>query len=192
MGGAKNQDLEKFADLLLQGTEALFMERGEMKFSKPPEKLAVNIVEYQGKMRCDGMEKFNNEPTYVSTVNYYNNAVDMSKNKAVGALVVYIQQAYMARIMKHLKYPAFDDEDENALLDSCGTLCNILAGRFKSEISKAGYIDLEMSHFSTFRNSAVPGCAFSPSEFDAYTINFILENEKRMVLEMTMGVVPRK
>ena len=190
--GAKNKDLEKFADLLLKGTGALFMERGELTFSKPPEKSAVEIVEYKGKMRADGMEKFNNEATYVSAINYYLNAQDMEKKKAAGVLIVYVLQAYMPRLMKFLKYPPVDDENEDALLDSCGTLCNILAGRFKSEISEAGYIDLEMSHFSTFRNSAVPGVDFCLSEFDAYTASFALENEKRMVLEMSMGIVPRK
>ena len=94
--------------------------------------------------------------------------------------------------MKLLKYPPIDDESESALLDSCGTLCNILAGRFKSEIASAGYIELEMSHFSTFRNSAVPGVDFCASEFDLYTINFLIENEKRMVIDMSMGIVPTR
>lgn len=188
----KNNELEAFANILISGTEKLFMERGEIKFSKPPEKAKVNIIEYKGKMRADGMEKFDNEATYVSAVNYYLNAQDMAKKKAVGVMIGYVQQAYMPRLMKLLQYPPVDDENENALLDSCGTLCNILAGRFKSEISAAGYIELEMSHFLTFRNSAVPGVDFCASEFDAYTINFSLENEKRMVLEMSMGVVPRR
>ena len=188
--GAKNKDLEKFADILIKGINALFMERGEISFSKSAEKQLNPIIEYQGKIQADGMEKFKNEATYVSAVNYYLNAADMAKNKAVGALVVYVEQAYMPKIMKLLKYPPVDDENENALLDSCGTLCNILAGRFKSEIVSAGYIELEMSHFSTFRNSAVPGVNFCFDEFDLYTINFSLEGQKRMVIDMTMGVVP--
>lgn len=188
----KNPELEQFADILIKGTEGLFLERGEVKFSKPPVKERVNIVEYQGKMRADGMEKFNNEPTYVSAVNYYLNAQDMTKRKAIGVLIIYVEQKYMPRIMKLLQYPQVDDENENALLDSCGTLANILAGRFKSEIVKAGYPELEMSAFATFRNSAVPGVDFCFSEYDAYTVNYIIENEKRMVMEMSMGTLPRK
>ncbi len=190
--GAKNKDLEKFADILIKGTAGLFMERGEIQFTKPPEKTAVQIVEYQGKMRADGMEKFNNQPTYVSSLNYYLNAAEMAKKKTLGALIIYVQQPYMPRLMKLLQYPQIDDEDENAMLDSCGTLCNILGGRFKSEILSAGYVDLEMSHFITSRNSAVPGVDFCQSEFDAYAVAFNIENEKRLVLEMSMGVVPRK
>jgi hypothetical protein len=190
--GAKNKDLPKFADLLVKGTEGLFTERSEIKFSKPTEKIAGTIVEYKGKMQADGMEKFNNEAAYVSAVNYYLNAADMAKNKAIGALIVYVPQLYMAKIMKHLKYPPIDDENENALLDSCGTLCNILAGRYKSEIASAGYIELEMSHFKTYRNNAVPGVDFCASEYDSFTINFYLEGDKRMVFDMSMGVVPTR
>ncbi len=187
---ARNKDLEKFANVLIKGMEGLFMERGEIKFTKPPEKVLGTIIEYQGKMQADGMEKYKNEATYVSTVNFYLNAADMAKKKAVGALIVYVEQTYMPKLMKLLKYPPVDDENENALLDSCGTLCNILAGRFKSEIVSAGYIELEMSHFSTFRNSAVPGVDFCASEFDLYTVNFFIENEKRVVIDMSMGIVP--
>lgn len=188
--GAKNKDLQKFADLLVKGMEGLLMERGEIKFTKPPEKVAGAIIEYQGKMQADGMEKYKNEPTYVSTVNYYLNSADMAKKKAVGALIVYVEQTYMPKLMKLLKYPPVDDENENALLDSCGTFCNIVAGRFKSEIASAGYIELEMSHFSTFRNSAVPGVDFCFDEFDFYSVNFFIENDKRIVVDMSMGVVP--
>lgn len=190
--GAKNKDLVKFADLLVKGTEGLFTERSELKFTKSTEKIFGTIVEYQGKMQADGMEKFNNEAAYVSAVNYYLSGADMAKKKAIGALIVYIPQDYMAKIMKHLKYPAVDDENENALLDSCGTLCNILAGRFKSEIASGGYIELEMSHFKTYRNNAVPGVDFCASEYDSYTINFYLEGAKRMVFDMSMGIVPAR
>lgn len=188
----RNKELEKFATLLIKGVEDLFAERSDVKFTKEAEKIKGNIVEYNGKMQADGMEKFMNEPTYVSAINFYLNAADMAKKKAVGAFIVYVEQAYMAKIMKFLKYPPVDDESENALLDSCGTLCNILAGRFKSEIAKNGYIELEMSPFSTFRNSAVPGVDFCFAEYEYYTINFFLENDKHMVIDMTIGVVPKR
>lgn len=190
--GPKNKELEHFADLLVKGTAALFQERGGMPFSKVDEKVKKSIVEYRGKMRADGMEKFDNNPTYVSSVNFYANAAAMEKKKALGALIVYVEESYVAKLMQLLQYPLIDDEDENAKLDSSGTLCNILAGRFKSEISAEGYIELEMSHFSTYRNSAVPGVDFCFNEFDMYMVEFHINSEKRMVLEMTMGAVPKR
>ena len=75
----KNNDLEKFSGLLLKGVTNLFQERGEIKFTKPPATQRRTIIEYDRKMRVDGMEKFNNEQTYGSTVNYYGNAAEMAR-----------------------------------------------------------------------------------------------------------------
>lgn len=187
----QNPDLEKFADLLAAGTVALFAER-EVHFTKPPVKTKRKIFDYEGKMRADGMEKFDNEPTYVSAVNYYESAAHMEKKKAIGALIVYVAQDYIVSLMKLLKYPPVDDENEMAMLDSCGTLGNIIAGRFKSEISAAGCIELEMSHFITYRNAAVVGVDFYRSEFFLYQLDFEIDGKKRLVLEMSLGIVPKR
>lgn len=190
--GKQNPELEKFAELLDKGTVALFQERNaDIKF-KTPVKNRLKIIEYDGKMRADGMEKFNNEPTYVSAINYYINKVDMEKKKTLGVIVIYVEQNYMAKIMKLLQYPPVDDENEDALQDSCGTLCNIIAGRFKSEIAKAGFIELEMSHFVTSRNNMVPGVSFCFTEFDKYEITFDIDGAKRLVIETTIGAVPKR
>ncbi|MFH1359854.1 MAG: hypothetical protein ABIJ41_02320 [Candidatus Omnitrophota bacterium] len=190
-GKKSNPELNKFAEYLTKGIKNLFGERGEIKFSKDPEIVKKDIIEYQGRMRTDGMEKFNS-PTYVSFLNYFANKADMEKKKALGALVLYVEQNFMAPLMKKLKYPAVNDEDEEALKDSCGTLCNLIGGRFKSEISCQGYAELEMSHFYTYRNSASDGVAFCFSEYEKYEISFTIDNEKRVVVEMTMGIVPRR
>lgn len=187
----ENRELDKFAKLLETGLKNLFYERGEVNFS------AINvekkkIIDFDNRMRADGMEKFNNEPTYVSAVNYYASPKEMEKKKALGTLIVYVEQAYLPNLMKLLKYPPVDDESENAMLDSCGTLGNIVAGRFKSEISQAGYIEPEMSHFITYRNSAFAGIDFPSSEYHMFELTCFLDGKKRLVLEMTIGAVPRK
>lgn len=192
MSPKQNADLEKFAVFLKEGTIALFMERGELSFSKPPVMERKTIIEYQGRMRADGMEKFDNQPTYVSCVNFYASNMDMQKKKTLGAMIVYVQQTYLSKLMRMLQYPTVDEDDEKAMLDSCGTLSNIVAGRFKSEVSKAGYVELEMSHFSNYRNSALDGVSFSPSEYDKFEIKFDLENATRLILEVSMGAVPRR
>lgn len=191
MFNKQNNELEKFAALLVSGTSALFQERGELLFSDSPKIERKRIFEYEGKMRADGMEKFDNEPTYVSAVNFYANENDMRKRKTLGALVVYVQQEYIAKLMKLLQYPPVDDESDTAMQDSCGTLCNIISGRFKSEISKAGYIELEMSHFMSYRNLAFAGVDFCPHEFDMCLVECKIAGEKRLVMEMTMGAIPK-
>ena len=190
--GKQNPDLDKFVDLLEKGVVGLLGERNAELKIKTSGKKRLRIIEYDGKMRADGMEKFNNEPTYVSAINYYANKADMEKKKTLGTIVVYVEQNYMTKMMRLLQYPPVDDENEDALQDSCGTLCNILAGRFKSEISNAGYIELEMSHFIVSRNNVVPGVNFCFTEFDKYEIVFDIDGGKHLVIEITVGVVPKR
>lgn len=190
--GKQNPELEQFAILLEKSVSSLFSERNAEIKLKSPVKARKKIIEYDGKMRADGMEKFNNEPSYVSAINYFANKADMEKKKTLGTIIVYVEQSFMAKMMKLLQYPPVDDENEDALQDSCGTLCNIIAGRYKSEISKAGYIELEMSHFITARNTVVPGVNFCFSEFDRYEVAFDMDGAKRLVADITMGVVPKR
>jgi len=188
----ENADLSRFADLLEKSVKELFLERGEIEFTAPVKKEKKKIIDYQERMRADGMEKFNNEPTYVSAVNFYKNEADLEDLVTLGVMVVYVEQAYLPELMKKLKYPPVDDESEDAMLDSCGTLGNIIAGRFKSEISKAGYIELEMSHFTTYRNNAFNGVAFCESEYHLFEVSCFIDGKKRLVMEMSMGTVPKR
>jgi len=190
-GRKQNPDLEKFAELMVRGVTDLFQERGNIAFSSRPVLEKQEIIEYEGRMRVDGMDKFDNEPTYVSAINYYINSKAMEKHDAVGAVVVYVKQEYLAGIMKKLQYPPFDDDSDDELRDSCGTLCNIIAGRVKSEFVKAGYIELEMSHFINFRNSAFDGVEFCSSEYDKYEAMFELDGKKKLVVELSLGIIPK-
>ncbi len=191
MGNAHRDELKKLADLLAKCVEDLFKERAGVNFSKPPEIACKTIVEYYGKMRANGMEKFNN-PTFVATVNYYANPEALKKNQVLGALIVYVEQSYIVQLLKLLKYPLANDEDENEMKDCCGTLGNIIAGSFKSAIAAQGFAELDMSPFSTYKNNAVTGVLFYPKEWDKYELTFFMDNTKRLVLEMTMGPLPKR
>lgn len=190
-GGKKNPDLEKFAEILSRSVVALFNERGEVSFSEKPKLECKQIIEYEGKIRANGIERFDGEVTYVSAVNFYANAAALQKKKTLGALIIYIPKEYLPKIMKLLQYPKVDDEIEQALLDSIGTLCNIVAGRLKSEIKAAGYVDLEISHFINYRNNAVLGIDFCSSEFDCYAMECFINGTRQISFDLTMGVVPK-
>lgn len=187
----REQELEQQTKILNETIKKLFKERGEIEFAKEPVLVKRTIIEYHGRMRADGMEKFNH-PTYVAFVNYYVDAKSMEKHNALGALVVYVEQGYIVPLMKKLKYPPIDDEDENAMKDGCGALCNIIAGAYKSAMVTGGYAELEMSHFSTYRNTAANGVEFCFKEWDKYEISYYLDGEKRLVVELTMGAVPQR
>lgn len=187
----REEELKKLAAALAQAVTDVFKEKGDIGFSKEPVIVKKNILEYNGRMRADGMEKFNT-PTFVSFVNYYAHVKDMEKHNALGALIVYVEQKQVPGLLKMLKYPPIDDEDENAMKDGCGTLSNIIAGKFNLQISAMGHAGLEMSPFSNYRNNAANGVPFCFKEYDKYEISFYIENQKRLVVEMTMGAIPRK
>ena len=189
--GKKNPELDKFAEILSQSITALFNERGGIQFSEPPKLERKHIIEYQGKIRANGIERFDGEVTYVSAVNFYVDAAALAKKKTLGALIVYVEKEYLPKLMKLLQYPPIDDEIEQALLDSIGTLCNIAAGRFKSEIKAGGYVDLEISHFINYRNNAVVGIDFCSNEYDYYEMDCYIDGKRRLSFDMTMGVVPK-
>ncbi|MFP4472592.1 MAG: hypothetical protein ACLFPX_01805 [Candidatus Omnitrophota bacterium] len=187
----KNKELDQFAELLKKGIIALFHERGKIKFSDLDVK-QHQIIEADGKMRANGIEKFPNTVTFVSAVNFYVSPEALEKKKTLGALIMYVPKDYLPMLMKKFQYPPVDDENEDAMLDSIGTLCNITAGRFKSEIKSAGYADLEMSHFINYKNNAVVGIPFCPAEYDYYQLIGSIEGEPRVILDMSMGVVPKR
>src|SRR3989338_10183476 len=160
-------DLHNFAVVLTRLVTKFFRTQAELEFSSPPRMKREFIKEFNKKMRIYGVEKFYT-PTFVSTVNYYKNFEDLQNNKPIGLLVVYIPQDYVAQLLKLLKYPEIEASDDNALKDACGTLCNVIAGRFKSEVSAMGFIELEMSHFTNYLNTSMRGVDFCTEQNEKY------------------------
>ena len=187
-----NPGLETLATVLKDALVKMFIDYGGINIGIDAEVQRKNIVDFRDHhLRADGIEKFNT-PCCVGFINYYLSEKDLKDHKPIGAIIVYLENNYISQLMKILKYPVLDDEDEEALLDGAGTICNILAGAFKSEMSIHEYAGLEMSAFQTYRNAALTGVKFHPKEYFLYELDFFIEKEKRIILEFTMGPVPKK
>ncbi len=168
----------------------MFKKRGELALSCEPVIEKKDIVEFMHRMRVFGMEKFET-PTFISSVNYYKSVKDLEEHKALGTVIVYVEQEFVGKLLRYLQYPIIDEDDEDELKDACGTLCNVIAGQFKAEVAKLGYIELQMSHFSSYRNSAFLGVEFASQQREKYEISFFLQDKKRLVIELTMGNIPK-
>ena len=193
MAELEKQDiLEQFAKILVKSVKKVFDNKEAYHCLGPVEMKRSRIIEFMQRMRVYGIDKFE-APTFVSTVNFYANLKDMEKHKALGVLVLYIEQDYVKRLLNMLQYPDIPDDDEE-LKDACGTLCNVIAGQFKIEISSlgGGYQALEMSHFSNYRNSALRGVEFNSKQMDKIEISFTIRDQKRLVLEFSMGEIGKK
>lgn len=177
------------AMMLAEVVRRILQKKGDIVLSSKPTIEKRNITEFRKRMRVTSITKFD-EKTYISTVNFFDDEKAMEKNKALGAIVLYIPESYVVKLLKELGYPVFDEEDGGLLEDACGTFCNLLAGNFNTGLTQLGYKELTMSHFSTYQNDVVAGVPFSPDQKDLYEINFEIGGVKRLVVDLTLGSIP--
>lgn len=177
------------AFLLAEVVKRILKKRAEVDLSSKPVLRTKPITEFMRRMRVNSFDKFEGT-TYISTVNFYFNENDMENHKALGAIVLYVPEDYIVKLLQKLNYPITDEEDQDALEDGCGTFCNLIAGNFKSGLLQLGYAELEMSHFSSFRNEILNGVEYHyPYEKEKYEISFEIGGQKSIVAELTLGPV---
>ena len=184
------QELFTLAISLAGVVTRMFRKTGRTELSTEPVIEKKPIIEFMRRMRVFGMEKFDS-PTYISSINYYATLKDMQEHRALGVVIIYVEQDFVGKLLHLLQYPNIDDDDEDAIKDACGTLCNVIAGQFKSEIVNLGYIDVQMSHFTNYLNTAFNGVEFCSDIKEKYEISFNIQEKKRLVVEMTMGAIPK-
>ena len=176
--------------IILAGSVRKLFEGKGIRFSSKPTLEKKPIIEFMRRMRIFGMEKFNN-PTFVSTINYYLNIKELKKRSVWGLIAIYVEQDNLASLMRLLQYPQVDDEDAEGMKDACGALCNLIGGQFRIDLLRHGYTNLEMSHFSSYLNRSTGGVEFYDKIREKYEINFYIKREKRLVVEIAMGPIPK-
>ena len=86
---------DKFAKHLDQFCETEL----DIVFTKDPQAEEKNIIEYEGKMRVDGMTKFNG-PCYISALNVYQSEKDLRQQKTCGVIAMFIKEEFAATLFK--------------------------------------------------------------------------------------------
>lgn len=188
--GKVPDELTLQAMMLAEVVKRILKVKGDVDLSSPPRLNKKNIVEFMKRMRVSGLSKFD-EKTLLASVNFYANETDADNHKALGAIIVYIEENYASKLFRNLDYPLFDSDDTDTLLDACGSFCNLIAGNFKAGLTQLGYKELYMSHFSTYENEVVNGVQYDLSQTQIYELTFDIKEEKRLVVELTMGILPR-
>lgn len=184
--------LRSLAWVLTDAVESMLMEKAEMKLSSEPKFELKPVTSFMHRMRVDAMEKFN-APTVFSVISFYADKEDMKKQEhALGTIVVYLEQYYIDKLLKYLEYPELDDEDdEEEVKDSCGAICNLICGYFVKELVGHGFKHLEMTHFTSYINTATDGIEFPSDQTMKYEVSYELRKHKRIVAEIAMGAIPR-
>ena len=148
------------------------------------------IIEFKNRMRVSGIEKFDGV-TYISVVYFYINEDLMKQNQPVGTLIIYMEDEYVEEFLRKLDYPKIDEDDQDAVEDACGTICNLIAGNYKSGLTQLGYQELMMSHFMSYRGEVINGVEYDRTQKQKYEICFEIKNQRRIVAELVMGKIPK-
>jgi len=84
--------------------------------SRPIPKLRP-IVESNRRMRVTSFNRLHGV-TYIAAINFYQDDPHTQKNKALGAVIIYIGEKYIVELFAAMGYPGLDETDENALKDA--------------------------------------------------------------------------
>ena len=184
--GDNSEALFTLSLALLEAVEKVFRRKGGHRFGEDPVIERKPIAQFKHRMRIDAMEKFS-KPTVFSAIHFYEKIQNNPTGYPIGVLIIYAEVKYLPEILRLLKYPYIEYDDEDAVKDGCGALCNLIAGYFRSEILELNYKELDMSSFKSYINADVEGIDFCWKESEKYELNFSIDGQKRLVAEMVMG-----
>ncbi len=162
------------------------------KFSDSPSAAAKYIyVDENNRMLAKGSDKGYFGGCHIAVINFFRTERDKENNNhACGAVVVYFRNDCLVKLFKAMGFPIENDKDVAMLRDICGEFCNIVAGSFKNELVKMGFINLPMSAPDVFLDSVAAGVAFSEGETKYHELSFYFWNMKAFVIDVTMAPIP--
>ncbi len=161
MAGGQQLDLQAIATTLLGAAEKTFTTLCGKGLAGNTSLKKMDIITWRHKMKVFGWEKFH-KPAYVSAIFFYKNEQEMKSKKPIGSILLYLERREAQSLLKSMGLKVADEnidfessaltEAEKTLLDTCGELCNIIAGGFKTELCSLGYPEFLISPPSNFVN----------------------------------------
>lgn len=182
----QNQDPKVLMTRLQKVVEGVLKSTGNLNVSQEIQIHERDVIEYESRMRVSGMEKFN-APCYVASISYYRDEASQAKQDACGVMVVYIEEESVSKLLTAMGYKTAKASEEEAILDHCGELCNLISGNFKNELAGFGYSGLVSTAPITAKNSIPSGVDFPYSQYKLYEADFYLWKEKILVLGLCMA-----
>lgn len=191
MAADKGSDLQRLATILSEVVEKTFQgANSTLHFSNKPAIEERDIIEYQGRMRVEGMGIFNG-PTYISVVNFYRSPKEQKDRKACGAVVVYLKAEYAEMFLKAAGQKNIIEDDEESALSGCGEVCKTIVDSFKEELKAAGYVELVAAPVQNHHNNVPSGVDFSFDQYKKYEIGFMVKGQRALAVDITMARIPQ-
>lgn len=177
---------------LLESVEEVLIHPSGLSYSQEPEFSKKEIIEYEGRWRTFGPEKFN-DSCYLSSVSFFQTKKDFDKGHPVGTVIFYVKLEHALELFKILNLVVDDSDDgaEDDLVDCCGEVINIISGKVKSSLVAEGYQDLILSSPITRQNNISEGVLFNTKERNYFELTFFLWGEKSFVFSFCMGPIDK-
>ena len=185
-----NFDLKEFATTLIKSVEKAINSKCSFDFTKDPDIIEKNIIEYDSRMRVNAMEKFNG-PCYVAAFNFYLSPESLKSGDVKGTLILYLECDCAGGFLKKLGHK-FDDDDQAIVCDYFAEFGNLAANQFKNDISSKGFADLTISAPLKGINDIFEGVPFPYDEYKYYELSFHFLKQKGIVASLTMSPIPSK
>ena len=85
-------------------------------------------------MRVLGLEKFN-DPCYIAAINLFLNKNNLDNDKALGAVILYIEESIASDLLLASGKRGVDLEDPEVLMDGTGEFCVEIVDQFKKLVA---------------------------------------------------------
>lgn len=135
------------------------------------------IIEYQGRLRVIGVDKFK-APCYIVASSFYNDETNKENEKnACGTLIICIKEDQAIRLLNGLGQSDFDEDDPEAMMTECDALLDNYAKKLLSALSRSGYKSLIRADSVRDKNSIPEGVDFPSKQYHFVEVQFELWRE---------------
>ncbi|MDE2027223.1 MAG: hypothetical protein KGK03_09640 [Candidatus Omnitrophica bacterium] len=188
---AKSLDPQIVNPILTGFIEELITAKGGIAPTQPFEVSVRHIEEYEGRMRVNATDKFD-VAVFLAAVNLYLNKTQMQANKALGAVILYMDAEVADKIFKAVGFQVPYDEDDESMMALCGKLCQTIAANLRDRLAASGFASLELSEPAAYKNTISEGVPFSKEQDEKQELLFYFLKHKALGLDWTLGPIPRK
>lgn len=191
-GFSKDFDAQVLMTTMMGAVNDVFNTTCSEKFSDGPTIVTREIGEIDvGKMNVDIdiHYKFYSK-SFISVINFFKDNKALERNTTCGFVITYIEQSCLINLFRALGFQKVDPKKTESMLDTCGEFCNMIAGQFKNQLTKAGYINLVMSSPQSRLWAFPEGVDFPEGVKKYHELSFYLFNTKAVVVDVAMANIP--
>jgi hypothetical protein len=187
MSENSTNNTELLSNLILTSSKRVFLKESSVSFSSEPQVEQKEIIEYGGRMRISGLEKFN-DACFISATQFYKTEEDLSEKSAIGAMVIYIKGDVADKVFRSFGVKKFDEVDQDSMLEISSEISKKFTTHFLKELQTSGQGSFISSEPIGYVSNALEGVSFSYDETKYCEASFHLFKEKAVVIDVTFAL----